>query len=107
MLKAVDEGWNLVIVLTSASTALADQTQSRIEKDFQKSQAWDAHYVNFRSKTPIPAPTALRSANGVSFFWGVAMKQKDNLTRILDWLHDNRGPNWCPIRGRGRRRSSR
>ena len=91
MLKAVDEGWNLVIVLTSASTALADQTQSRIEKDFQKSQAWDAHYVNFRSKTPIPAPTALRSSNGVSFFWGVAMKQKDNLTRILDWLHDNRG----------------
>ena len=38
MLKAVDEGWNVIIVLTSSNTALADQTRNRIDEDFTKAQ---------------------------------------------------------------------
>ena len=36
MLKAVDEGWNVIIVLTSAITTLAKQTRNRIVGEFAK-----------------------------------------------------------------------
>jgi len=89
MLNAVDEGWNVIVILTSPSTALADQTQSRIEKDFARSEAYDGHMVNFRSRTLPPSPTSLLSPTGSSFFWGVAMKEKHNLDTILNWFAAN------------------
>ena len=36
-LKAADAGWNVIIALTSAITALAKQTEDRIMRDFRKS----------------------------------------------------------------------
>ncbi len=36
-LKAADAGWNVIIILTSAITALAKQTEDRIMRDFRKS----------------------------------------------------------------------
>ena len=89
MLKAVDEGYNVIIVLTSPSTALADQTQTRIEKDFFRAKAYDGQMLNFRSSAKIPSPTAILSATGSTFFWGVAMKQRNNLENILNWLTEN------------------
>jgi len=89
MLKAVDEGWNVIVILTSANTALADQTQTRIEKDFTRAEAYDGHMVNFRGRTVPSSPTALLSPASTSFFWGVAMKEKHNLDTILNWFTAN------------------
>lgn len=89
MLKAVDEGYNVIIVLTSPSTALADQTQTRIEKDFFRAKAYDGQMLNFRSSAKIPSPTAILSSTGSTFFWGVAMKQRNNLENIFNWLTEN------------------
>ena len=88
MLKAVDEGWNVIVVLTSASTALVEQTQSRIKCEFLKAEAYDGNMLDFRQKH-IMSPTALMSPTGSAFFWGVAMKQRNNLDNILTWLKDN------------------
>ena len=41
-LKAVDAGWNVVIVLTSAIEALAAQTRDRLKSDFKKSLVDDS-----------------------------------------------------------------
>ena len=90
MLKAVEEGWNVLIVLTSANKALADQTQTRIARDFQRSQAWMGQMLDFRNNVNIPSPNALQAAGSGMFFWGVAMKQKQNLERIQNWLQANK-----------------
>ncbi len=88
MLKAAAEGWNVMIVLTSANTQLADQTESRIKADFERARA-DAHIrLELRSGSP-DRPAQVRAGAG-SFYWGVAMKETTNLRRILDWLHDNK-----------------
>lgn len=92
MLKAVDEGWNVVIVLTSANTLLRDQTQGRIEEEFTKSDANSGVFLNFRSGKgrDVTRPNSvLDSANG-TFYWGVVMKQRTNLERVLEWLHSLR-----------------
>ena len=88
MLKAASKGWNVMIVLTSANTQLADQTESRIKDDFRKSGAITAIRLELRSGD-VPDPPSQISANTGSFYWGVAMKEATNLQRILKWLHDN------------------
>lgn len=88
-LKAIDEGWNTIIVLTSCSTALADQTEERILDDFKKSGLIRGpHFerLNFRDSTPVMEPAALGQADYI--YVGVAMKQRDNLDHILKWLGD-------------------
>jgi len=87
MLKAAGEGWNVMIVLTSANTQLADQTESRIAKDFGKAHANAAIRLEFREGAVPDPPAAIRAKNG-SFYWGVAMKESSNLQRVLRWLHD-------------------
>ena len=89
MLKAVDEGWNVVIVLTSPNTLLRDQTQSRIEEDFKKSEANAAVFLNFRSGRgkDVTRPSSIMDDTNTVFYWGVVMKQKKNLERVLEWLH--------------------
>lgn len=89
MLKAVDEGWNTVLVLTSPNTLLRDQTQSRIEEDFKKSEANAAVFLNFRSGRgrDITRPSSILDDTNSIFYWGVVMKQKTNLERVLEWLH--------------------
>lgn len=88
-LKAIDEGWNTIIVLTSCSTALADQTEERILTDLKMSGLIRGpHFerLNFRDSTPAMEPAALGQTDYI--YVGVAMKQRDNLDRILKWLDD-------------------
>ena len=89
-LKAIDEGWNTIIVLTSCNTALADQTEGRILDDFTKSgmiEGPNFMRLNFRVNQTVTSPSALGQADYV--YLGVAMKQRDNLDRILNWLNEN------------------
>ena len=89
MLKAVDEGWNVIIVLTSSNTALADQTEGRIKEDFKKAQVYTQIVQNFRDKDAATEPIQLLAPSNSYFHWGVAMKESHNLDNILDWLHKN------------------
>ena len=89
MLKAVDEGWNVVIVLTSSNTALAEQTEDRIKDDFAKANVYTQIPINFRTSDIPGAPTMLMASNNTSFYWGVAMKEVHNLGTILTWLKQN------------------
>ncbi|MBQ8113741.1 MAG: hypothetical protein IJ146_11125 [Kiritimatiellae bacterium] len=89
MLKAVDEGWNVIIVLTSSNTALADQTERRVKKDFEKANVYMQTPLNFRDKDAAASPTHLLSPNNTSFYWAVAMKERNNLNNILTWLQYN------------------
>ena len=90
MLKAIDEGWNVIIVLTSCNTTLADQTEERIQKDFKESglrHGRDYLWQSFRTQQP-PPPEALDDGNYA--YVGVAMKQVENLNRIISWLDANK-----------------
>ena len=91
MLKALDEGWNVFIVLTSANLPLAEQTQSRIEKDFEDSKAFGQMLDFHGNGVHLPSLGALQQSNCSTFFWGVAMKQKNNLQRLLEWFNKNKG----------------
>ena len=89
-LKAADEGWNVILVLTSPITALAQQTQDRLCNDFKKSGVTDStsKRLNFLGTGEIDEPTALGARH--YFYWGVAMKEKTCLKRVTTWLDDNR-----------------
>ena len=89
MLKAVDEGWNVIVVLTSSNTALTDQTEGRIKSDLEKAQVHQHIPLGFRSADSISSPTHLLASNNASFYWGVTMKESSNLDKVLGWLHDN------------------
>lgn len=89
MLKALDEGWNVVLVLTSANTALADQTQSRIKNDLDSASVYDGTVLDIRSGAALDKPASLKDPSCKKFYWGVAMKQKDNLERVLQWFADS------------------
>lgn len=88
MLKAVDDGWNVVIVLTSAIRALALQTRKRIVGELAKVGANDPRFsceldfLNARAS----ARRAGEELQGDFFYWGVAMKQVDGLERIRKWF---------------------
>ena len=86
MLKALDEGWNVVLVLTSANTALANQTQSRVKNDLEAAGVYDGTALDFRSDKDPDKPASLKDPSCKKFYWGVAMKQKDNLERVLKWF---------------------
>ena len=88
MLKAADEGWNVIIVLTSAIRSLALQTRNRIVEEFAKSgvnNLQHVHELDFLSPKP-GNNIAGGELNGDFFYWGVSMKQVDGLERIKDWL---------------------
>ena len=89
ILKAVDEGWNVIIVLTSSNTALADQTEGRIKKDFETANVYMQTPLNFRDKDAAASPTHLLSPDNTSFYWAVALKERNNLNNILTWLQQN------------------
>lgn len=89
MLKAVDDGWNVVIVLTSAIKSLAHQTRKRIVSEFAKVGADNSQFaceLDF-----LDSGAANRKAgnelNGDYFYWGVSMKQVNGLERIRKWLN--------------------
>ena len=93
MLKAMDEGWNVIIVLTSDNVALANQTRKRIYEDFTKSKIangdhTELQFLNNQRLTIVP--TDLERENNIHVFWGVAMKEKSNLKRVNQWFENNR-----------------
>ena len=89
MLKAADEGWNVIIVLTSAIRSLALQTRNRIVEEFAKSgvnNMQHVHELDFLSSKPGNT-IAGAELNGDFFYWGVSMKQVDGLERIKSWFN--------------------
>lgn len=91
-LKAADAGWNVIIVLTSAITALAKQTETRIKRDFKKSKVYahNATALHFLDKAEDPDAECLTDPDAKFFFWGVAMKGKKSLERITNWMNANK-----------------
>ena len=88
MLKAADEGWNVIIVLTSAIKALALQTRNRIVEEFSNVGANDDHVsreLDFLSSRPANK-LAGALTKGDYLYWGVAMKEVHSLNRIVEWL---------------------
>ena len=88
MLKAFDEGWNTIFVLTSNSTELRTQTASRIAKDFAKAGITDRYArqidVSIRNGN-LPA----NDTNGF-LYWGVVIKEVNNIGNFKQWLNDSR-----------------
>ena len=89
ILKAADEGWNVIIVLTSSNTALAAQTEGRIKEEFKKAKVYKQIVQNFRGKDAATEPIQLLAPNNTYFHWGVAMKESHNLENVLTWLRKN------------------
>ena len=90
-LKAADAGWNVIIALTSAITALAKQTEDRIMRDFGESDVLPnmANRLNLLDDAFNENAKVLKGPYPF-FFWGVAMKEKASLARITKWLDDNK-----------------
>lgn len=89
MLKAADEGWNVIIVLTSAISMLAGQTRDRIRDEFGKVGADNPQRVtelDFLSSEPHNQRASEEALKGDYFCWGLSMKQVDGLKRIRNWL---------------------
>ncbi len=89
MLKAFEEGWNAVFVLTSNSTELRSQTAGRIAKDFAKAGVTDrcARQIDVSNKN-----SDLRPANETNgyLYWGVVIKEVNNIGNLKKWLDDSK-----------------
>ena len=81
-LKAVSEKWNMILVLTSNNTALADQTKQRLRDDFAASGIQNAHCKELDFSQNDKAVIEDLSV----FYWGVAMKETHHLDRVIDCL---------------------
>ncbi len=90
-LKAADAGWNVIIILTSAITALAKQTEDRIMRDFRKSgvKQKNAQRLNLLDNAYNEDASDLEDDDPF-FYWGVAMKEKASLERIAKWMEANK-----------------
>ena len=89
--RAIDEGWRIIVVLTSNNTALAGQTIARLRTDLSVSGLTDDKYrmIDFLSDD---LPTIERG----KIYAGVALKQVDHLRGrggnakgVLNWLKKN------------------
>ena len=89
--RAIDEGWRIIVVLTSNNTALAGQTIARLRTDLSVSGLTDDKYrmIDFLSND---LPTIERG----KIYAGVALKQVDHLRGrggnakgVLNWLKKN------------------
>ncbi len=89
-LKAADAGWNVIIVLTSAIKALAEQTEGRMMRDFKKSGVKKkfAYRLNFLQNEDKEGSSFEEEED--FFYYGVAMKQRESLARIAKWIEDNK-----------------
>lgn len=94
MLDAADKGWNVIIVLTSAIKALAQQTRSRIAEEFAHVGASNkqfTHELDFLSSETANG-IAGAELDGDFLYWGVAMKETNSLNRIRTWLNAEMQP---------------
>ena len=94
MLKAADEGWNVVIVLTSAIKSLALQTRNRIADEFANVGANNHQFVHELDFLSAKSSNGLAGAemDGDFLYWGVAMKEVHSLNRIKKWLEITNQP---------------
>lgn len=90
-LRAIDAGWNVILFLTSAIKALADQTHGRIVEDYKHAgiNASRCHRLNFLDPVQNDEPSVLDDPNTPFFYWGVAMKEKASLDRVRAWFDEN------------------
>lgn len=94
MLDAADNGWNVIIVLTSAIRALAQQTRNRIAEEFAHVGATNKHFtheLDFLSSEPAN-DIAGAELDGDFLYWGVAMKEVNSLNHIRTWLNAEMQP---------------
>ena len=89
-LKAAEAGWNVIITLTSCNTALAAQTEKRMKRDFAKSGVMNRHAFRLNLLENVYNADAEDLAEPGFFYWGVAMKEKRSLERIMEWLDTNK-----------------
>ena len=85
-LKAAEAGWNVIVTLTSCNTALAAQTEKRMKRDFAKSGVGKRHAFRLNLLENVYNEDASELAEPGYFYWGVAMKEKRSLERIVEWL---------------------
>ena len=94
MLDAADKGWNVIIVLTSAIKALAQQTRNRIAEEFAYVGATNkqfTHELDFLASEPANGIVGAE-LDGDFLYWGVAMKEVNSLNRIRTWLNAEMQP---------------
>ncbi len=89
MLKAFQEGWNAIFVLTSNSTELRSQTAGRIAKDFAKVGITDrcARQIDVSNQNSDLRPA---DATDGYLYWGVVIKEVNNIGNFKRWLDDSR-----------------
>ena len=88
MLKAMDEGWNVIFVLTSSNTFLAKQTRDRIVREFGPVGANDPRFaceLNFMTSGQANRVAGAELDDGF-VYWGVSMKEVHGLESIRKWL---------------------
>lgn len=89
MLKAFEEGWNAIFVLTSNSTELRSQTAGRIAKDLARAGITDrcARQIDVSNRN-----SDLRPANETRgyLYWGVIIKEVNNIGNFKSWLDQSR-----------------
>ena len=90
--RAVDEGWNTIIVLTSNNTALEAQTIQRLRKDLSASGLAEDQYVLVDNFLKPDLPSMHGLGNG-KIYVGFALKQADHLRGrngngkgVIGWL---------------------
>lgn len=88
MLKAIDDGWNVIFTLTSCNTFLAKQTRDRVVREFERVGAGNPRFSRELDFMTTNHANGLAGAelNGDFFYWGVAMKEIHGLERIRKWL---------------------
>ena len=96
-LKAAEAGWNVIIVLTSCNTALAAQTEKRMKRDFAKSGVGKRHAFRLNLLENVYNEDASELAEPGYFYWGVAMKEKRSLERIVEWLDGKDNKKYVPL----------
>ncbi len=89
-LKAFDEGWNMVIVLTSNNTALAWQTEERLRSTVFNDKITDNGVVvrlhNFEDIQGGLDWNGATQFNGAGKYLGLALKERHHLKDIQHWL---------------------
>lgn len=89
-LKAAEAGYNVIIVLTSSNTALANQTEKRMKRDFCKAGVRKRHAFRLNLLETVHNEEADDLSEPGYFFWGVGMKERYSLKRIQEWLEANK-----------------
>lgn len=88
MLKAFQEGWNAIFVLTSNSTELRSQTAGRIAKDFTRVGITDrcARQIDVSNRNGDLRPA---DATEGYLYWGVVIKEVNNIGNFKRWLDES------------------